>query len=151
MKLNKLALEEMIACDVEDLGLSDLAQNLLNNQDVSKDIFSLYLCAHRLDSPMLSSMPKIMRTIDDISYWCKKTLYVAGRWNSLGLFVFLERYGDMFSSHNFVEFNFETTVLDKTMTYEFSYSNKTIIFVITDEFLGVVEKTPIVKYLRFYI
>lgn len=134
--LTKRDLIENIALRTQDLGINRLILDYINLADNPfRNIFSLYLCIKKLDSPMLADISEKINTNSELFKAIKKVLYVSGEWSALADFYLLETFRD--TTANLF------TVTDICNTYtnfirKYTQSNRTVTITMSDSLYGVV-------------
>lgn len=134
--LTKRDLVENILTTTEDLGISKLLTEFLtygkNNCD---NVFSLYLCIEKLDSPMLANVPSTIRSRKELYKTLKQVLYVSGKWSALADFYFFMNFRDI-TANQFTA----TTVCETDTNFIRKYvqNNRTVTITLSDSLYAVV-------------
>ena len=134
--LTKRDLFENILTSTEDLGISKLLTEFLkygkNNCD---NVFSLYLCIEKLDSPMLANVPPAISSRKELYKTLKQVFYVSGKWSALADFYFLMNFRDITANQFTVTTVCET---DTNFIRKYVQNNRTVTITLTDSLYAVV-------------
>lgn len=134
--LAKRDLIENILTSIEGLGISKLLNEFINlDKNTFDNIFSLYLCIEKLDSPMLADVSKEITTRKDLYKTLKQVLYVSGKWSALADFFFIMNFRDVTANKFTV-----TTVCqtDTNFIRKYVQNNRTVTITLSDSLYAVV-------------
>ena len=134
--LTKRDLVENILTSAEDLGISKLLNEFLTyGKNDCDNVFSLYLCIEKLDSPMLANVPPTIRSRKELYKTIKQVLYVSGKWAALADFYVFMNFRDITANQFMVTTVCET---DTNFIRKYVQNNRTVTITLSDSLYAVV-------------
>ena len=129
-------MKSIILTSTEDLGISELLTEFLTyGKNKCDNVFSLYLCIEKLDSPMLAIVPSKIRTRKELYKILKQVLYVSGKWSALSDFYFFMNFRDI-TANQFTVTNVCET--DTNFIRKYVQNNRTVTITLSDSLYAVV-------------